>query len=200
MCTDAQQVQQISIPVHGCCEQRKTFRTYSDLFTRMPLDPQFKSSDETRKRMDQKNEFLQQTQDRTFSQKEMIPPLFAFWVSFLVLDPSMAKSVVARWKPQFVLDQLVSSTNINAFAQAMIHLEDKRCKCFLLSPSHVGYVVLTDEGQDYLLCILWTQEDKCADELRSLQKWYTATAGIPLNGSLLSDSIERDLWISSFEM
>ena len=119
---------------------------------------------------------------------------------FLSLEPSTAKSFVTRWKPQFVLNQLISTTSINSFTKAMIHLGDARCKCFLLSPSHVGYVVLTKDEKDYVSCILWTQEEKDVEELRSLKEWYAYTTGKNLDGSLLIDSIERELWsLTDFE-
>lgn len=119
--------------------------------------------------------------------------------SFLYLDPNAARKYVRRWRPQQLGDTLVSVSGIHCYTRAIIQLHKEDCIGMVSNVRDVAFVLHgggdRDPFRDFVACCLW-RTGPSVEEFRDLHEWYETMMpkGRILDGSLLFDQVEREMW------
>ena len=120
-------------------------------------------------------------------------------VPHLYVDKAYARSYIARWKPQRVLNTFFSVTGVEAYVRARVHLTDEHCVGLLVSTHNVAYVLHKHESSLGIASVLWNSSNACLEDFHALREWYAyANPERPmLHGDLLTEAVEQDLWAMS---
>lgn len=130
----------------------------------------------------------------------------------MYMDPTMARSFVTRWKPQFVGCTPCSITGIPAYVRARIQLRSSLCVGAFVSHRDVLFVVNNAVGTPknptyHVTTVLWNAKGPNAEDFRIFKNWWHASINcrsiekrnveIYLEGNHLEDETERKLWTLS---
>ena len=123
--------------------------------------------------------------------------LVACLTPHLFMDPQQGRRYVQRWKPNFVMQQLVSKTSLNAYSRAYIQLGDEHCVGLLCNQRDAAYIIHRIDGTDCIVACLWPAGEPILEEFEALREWCETLNVTRLSGRQLTEQAERDLWMLS---